>query len=104
MTEESKYILAGMAIATAIGLVLPLLLLGPFLFDSLPLSAISFSTKAWSLLLFFFGFWLLVVTIFAKPSDLKTVLSSFEAMEAVFLFLPCILYVGTKSVWRRIYR
>jgi hypothetical protein len=79
-------------------------LLGPVLFEHIPVSAISTSALVAGIGFGLFGIWLLLVSSVAPLDDLKKVLEPFQAGEAVALFLPYMLYVGTRSMCRALLR
>ena len=79
-------------------------LLGPVLFEHMPVSAISTSALVTGIGFSVFGVWLLLVSCLAPLDDLKKVLEPFQGGEAVVLFLPYMLVVGTRSIWRALLR
>jgi len=93
--------IAGISIALAFGIGVPAFLLGPMLFDGAPLSVISSSALTATVAFGIFGAWLLLVSYLAPVDEVKKVLEPFQAGEAVVLFLPYMLVVGTRSMWRR---
>lgn len=48
-----------------------------------------------------FGTWLLLVSLLALKEDLEKILDFFQADSAIVFFLPRMLAIGTRSVWRR---
>ena len=93
---------AGILSACLFGIGVPGFLLGPVLFDGVSLDAISTSAFAGAIACGVLGVWLLLVSSLAPVEDVRKVLESFQASEAVLLFLPYILVVGSRSIWRRI--
>jgi hypothetical protein len=85
-----------------LGIALPVGLLGPVLFGGDSLSDISSWTLVVAVAWGIFGAWLLLVSCLASIKDVEKVLEPFQADTAFVLFLPCMLMVGTRSVWRRI--
>jgi len=79
-------------------------LLGPVLFEHMPVSAISTSAFVAGIGFAVFGVWLFLVSCVAPLDDLKEVLEPFQGGEAVVLFLPYMLVVGTRSIWRVLMR
>jgi hypothetical protein len=96
--------ITGMMAALLLGGGLPLFLLGPVLFQQMPLSVISTAALLTSIGFGIFGVWLFVVSCVAPMEELKKVLEPFEASEAVVFFLPYMLLVGTRTIWRGVRR
>jgi hypothetical protein len=94
----------GIVFALIFGLGVPLFLVGPWLFNSIPFGHLSKSAVLSAGVCAFLGLWLAVVSVFASAAELKKVLEPFAGTEALILFLPYILFVGTRSVWRRLVR
>jgi hypothetical protein len=70
----------------------------------MPLSVISTPALLKSIGFGIFGVWLFVVSCVAPMEELKKVLEPFEATEAVVFFLPYMLLIGTRSIWRGVRR
>ena len=49
------------------------------------------------------GTWHIATAILALEEDLELITGYFQAQDAVPLVLPFVLYVGTRSVYRRFY-
>jgi len=79
-------------------------LLGPVLFEHMPVSAISTSALVTGIGFAIFGMWLVLVSCIAPLDDLKQVLEPLQGGETVVLFLPYMLVVGTRSIWRALLR
>jgi hypothetical protein len=94
---------AGIFFACLFGIGVPAFLLGPVLSGGVSIDSISTAALAASVAGGLFGLWLLVVSCLASAEDVKKVVESFQGSEAVLLFLPYLLVVGTKSVWRRLF-
>jgi hypothetical protein len=86
--------------AVLLGLGLPAFIFGPVLFDGVALGSIPIWAVAVGFGSGLFGAWLLVVSAFAPLEDVEKVLEPLQAGEAVVLFLPYMLFFGTRSVWR----
>jgi len=92
--------ITGALAALLLGGGLSAFLLGPILFERIPVSAISTSALVAGIGFAVFGIWLLLVSCVAPLDDLKKVLEPFQGVEAVVLFLPYMFVVGTLSIWR----
>jgi hypothetical protein len=102
MNSASEYRIGGCIIAILIGLGVPAFLLGPFLFNNIEIEFASSLAFIASAICALFGLWLLVVSYFAEEAVVEKVVAPFQGSEAVFLFLPYMLFIGTASIWRRI--
>jgi hypothetical protein len=102
MNGASEYRIGGCIIALLIGLGVPSFLLGPFLFNNVEIEFASTFALIASAICALFGLWLLVVSFFAEDAVVEKVVTPFQGSEAVFLFLPYMLFIGTASIWRRI--
>ena len=100
--NATEYRVAGCFIACLIGVGVPAFLLGPFLFEGISLQLASTTVIVISIVLALFGLWLLVVSIFTETVVIEKVITPFQGGEAVFIFLPYMLFVGTKAIWLRI--
>jgi hypothetical protein len=90
--------------ALLLGIVLPIALLADALFGGGSWRDISTSVRVVAVVNGTFGAWLLLVSLLAEREDLHKVLAPLEADMGVVLFLPYMLSVGTRSVWRRLMR
>lgn len=88
-------------VALLIGCGIPAFLLGPVIFGGVGWAALSGAQVGGAAVAAIFGTWLLVVSCFAEPDDVRSVVEPFQGAEAVVLFLPYMLWVGTKSIIRR---
>jgi hypothetical protein len=80
---------------------IPGFLLGPVIFDGVSWTAISTLQIVSSLAGALFGVWLLIVSCAAEAEVVEEVVTSFSGAEAVLLYLPFMLWIGTLSVVRR---
>jgi hypothetical protein len=94
----------GVLAALLLGGGMSAFLLGPVLFEHLPVSALSTSALVAGIGFALFGMWLFLVSCVAPLDDLKKVLEPFQGGEAVAVFLPYMLFVGTRSMWRALLR
>jgi hypothetical protein len=104
MIEAQGNRFGAILIACLIGIGVPAFLLGPFIFDGIPFELASTAAKLGSLGCGIFGLWLIIVAIFSDATDVVKVIEPFQAGDAVLLLLPYMLYVGTKGIWRRLFR
>jgi hypothetical protein len=101
MEDTAQWRAGGAVIALLIGCGVPAFLLGPAVFEGVGWAALSGAQVAAAAVGAIFGTWLLVVSCLAEPDDVRAVVEPFQGSEAVILFLPYMLWVGTKSVIRR---
>ena len=95
--------LGGIFIACLIGIGIPVFLLGPVLFERVPLSAITSLALTTAIVCGLFGVWLFLMSCLASAKDVEKVLQPFQGSEAVILFLPYMLIICSKSVWHRFF-
>lgn len=95
---------AGILCAVSIGGGLSVFLLGPFFFDQVPIHNITTGALVAGICFAAFGAWLFLVSCVAPLDELRRVLHSFQAGDAVVLFLPYMLIIGTWSIWRAMVR
>ena len=96
----------GLFISLLLAVGVPVFVFGPVLFNGVPVADIPFGAKAGAAVSALLGWWLGVVSYAAAAEDVEKVLEPFQAgNEVVLLFLPRMLWVGTKSVvarWQRV--
>ena len=85
-----------------IALGVPAFLLGPFLFGGVQFELVSRVALWTSVAIGLFGIWLALVCAFAEAAVVDKVLAPFAGTEAVVLFLPYMIFVGTAALWRRV--
>jgi hypothetical protein len=90
--------------ALLIGLGVPAFLVGPALFEGVSWSAFSGAQLGWSMAALCFGVWLFLVSCLAESEDVWKVMEPFQGSEAVVLFLPYMLWIGTRSIAGRVRR
>jgi len=88
-------------IGALIGVVLPLLVLGPFVIHDLSLVHASTHEIALASILFVLGLWFVVLSFLADGNVIETVVATFE-VEAVLLIVPYLIYAMSRSVFNRI--
>lgn len=104
MSKESASRLGGTLLAFAIGIFIPALLLGPFLFHGVSFNAISTGIKLCTFGCCAFGLWLFVVSVVVEEADLANVFKFFQGGDAFLLILPFMLYCGTRAIYKRLVR
>jgi hypothetical protein len=104
MKDSAQWRAGGAVIAVLVGLGVPAFLVGPAVLEGVPWTVLSVAQVAWSAAAAGFGAWLLLVACFAESDDVQKVVEPFQGAEAVILFLPYMLWVGTRSIARRIRR
>lgn len=95
--------ITGALAALLLGGGMSVFVFGPVLFEHVPVSAISGSALVAGIGFAVFGMWLFIVACVAPLDDLKKVLEPFQGGEAVVLFLPYMLVVGTRAIWRALF-
>jgi hypothetical protein len=95
--------IAGYFLGCLLALLVPGVLLSPALFGGLTFAALpewALAVAAGSGAL---GLWHIATAALALEEDLEFITSYVVAQEAVPLVLPFVLYVGTRSVYRRLF-
>lgn len=92
----------GIVFALLLLVLLPGLCFGPFITTDVPWSLWSTEATAIAISSALAGLWLLVVCFVANDEDIEKVMEPFGAAEGAILFLPYMIYVGTRAIWRRI--
>lgn len=87
--------------ALFLGVVLPIALLADVLFGGWTIHDVSTETVVFAIACGLFGAWLLLVSLLASKDDIEQVMEFFQADMAIVLFLPRMLTIGTRSIWRR---
>jgi hypothetical protein len=103
MSPAAQCRFAGAVFGVVFLLVLPAGLLGPVIFGGASLDALSAWVLPASCVSAAFGVWHLITAAFAYEEDLEFITGYFQAQEAVPLVLPFVLFVGTRSVYRRFF-
>jgi hypothetical protein len=102
VSPEAEARIAGSVVSLILLVGIPAFVFGPVLFDGAHLAAIPYGEKLFAALSALFGWWLAIVSCAASAQDLEKVLEPLQSgSEIVLLFLPCMLWIGTKSVLRR---
>ena len=102
MSPEAKARTAGFIASALFLVVVPGFLFGPVLFNGVPVADIPAAAKIGAAVSALFGWWLAIVSYAAAAEEVEKVLEPFQGgYEVVLLFLPLMLWVGTKSVLRR---
>jgi hypothetical protein len=103
MSPAAQCRLAGAVLGVGFLLVLPGVLLGPVIFGGASLEALSAWVLPASCVSAAFGMWHLVTAAFAYEEDIEFITGYFQAQDAAPLVLPFVLFVGTRSVYRRFF-
>jgi hypothetical protein len=101
-TDDTKLRVLGVFGALLLGVALPTALLADVMFGGWSIRDVSTSTLVFAIACGVFGAWLLLVSLLALKEDLEKVLEFFQADSAIVFFLPRMLAIGTRSVWRRL--
>jgi undecaprenyl pyrophosphate phosphatase UppP len=102
MSEALQYRVGGCVFALLIALGVPAFLLGPFLFGGVQFELVSELALWSSVAIGLFGVWLALVCAFTEAEVVEKVVAPFAGSEAVVLFLPYMIVVGTAALWRRL--
>jgi hypothetical protein len=101
VSSEAEARTAGWIVSLVFVVVVPVLLFGP-VFTGVSVADIPLGAKVGAAVSALFGLWLAVVSSAATAEDIEKVLQPFQVgTEVVLLFLPLMLWVGTRSVLRR---
>lgn len=103
VSTATEYRVGGIVLGCVFLLVIPGALLGPVIFGGLALAAIPGWAPVVSTVSAALGLWHLITAAFALDEDLEFITGYFVAQEAVPLMLPFVLFVGTRSVYRRLF-
>jgi hypothetical protein len=103
MLRTTEYRLTGLLVGCIFLLVVPFTLLGPALFGEVSLAALP----RWAIITSFasaiLGTWHLLTSALALEEDLESLTAYFQFQEAAPLALPLALFIGTRSVYRRLF-
>lgn len=102
-SRNTDYRVVGVIFGLVFLLVLPCAFLGPAIFGGLSLQALPGWAVPASCISAALGVWHLVTSAFALDEDLDFITGYFQAQEAAPLVLPFALFVGTRSVYRRLF-
>jgi hypothetical protein len=94
---------AGFVLGCVLAFLVPVVLLGPALFGGLTFAALP----EWALVVAAgsaaLGVWHFATAALAQDEDLEFITRYAVAQEAIPLVLPFVLYVGTRSVYQRLF-
>ncbi len=103
LNRATEYRVAGFVLGCLLALVVPGVLLGPALFGGIAVAALP----AWALVVAAasaaLGVWHIATAALALDEDLEFITSYMSAQDAAPLVLPFALFVGTRSVYRRLF-
>lgn len=94
----------GLLAALFLGFGPAIFLYGPVLFDGVSPSSLSPLARIAGIGLGIFGAWLALVTLLAPVDNLRKVLEPLNAVDAAVLFLPYMLYAGSRALWHSLRR
>jgi hypothetical protein len=102
VSSPTKVRIGGLFISLLLAVGVPVFVFGPALFNGVPVADIPFGAKAGAAVSALLGWWLGIVSYAAAAADVEKGLEPFQAgNEVVLLFVPRMLWVGTKSVLHR---
>lgn len=103
MSKPSEYRSASAVIGCLLLVLVPGTLTGPALFGSVPFAALPGWVVPTCIASGILGAWHFVTAIWALDEDLEFITGYVELREAAVLILPFVLFVGTRSVYRRLF-
>ena len=101
MSSSIQQRIAGFLFGCIFLLVVPAALLGVAIFGSVSFAALPSWAVAVSIVSATLGAWHIATALLALEEDLELITGYFQAQEAVPLVLPFVLFVGTRSLYRR---
>jgi len=102
MSASTQQRIVGFLLGCVFLLVIPLVLFGPAIFGKVSLTALPSWAVPASIASAVLGTWHIATSILALDEDLEFITSYFQAQDAAALVLPFVLFVGTRSVYRRL--
>lgn len=103
MSQATELRVFGAALGFALLVVLPATLMWPWLGGEVAFSALPEWAPAASIGSAVLGAWHIATAALALDEDLDFITGYFQAHEAAPLVLPFALFVGTRSVYRRLF-
>ena len=103
MSRAAECRVAGFFLGCLFLLVVPGVLFGPALFGGLTFAALPGWVPVVSAASGLLGVWHIATAALALEEDLEFITRYFVAQEAAPLVLPFVLYVGTRSIFRRLF-
>ena len=88
--------------AFLLAVILPGLFLGPFIIGVVSWRLVSHEAIVFSAVSALAGIWLLAVSAVANDEDIERVIEPLTGAEAALLFLPYMVFIGTRVIWRRV--
>ncbi len=101
MASSTKQRIAGFLLGCVFLLVLPAALLGPAVVGGVSFVALPSWALPASIVSAVLGAWHIATAVLALEEDLEFITGYFQAQDAAPLVLPFVLFVGTRSVYRR---
>lgn len=103
LTTVTDHRVAGVVLGISFMLIVPGALLGPFVFDGVLLEGLPIWAAVLSGVCAMLGLWHFVTAAFALDEDIEFTTSYFQVQDAAALVLPFALFIGTRSVYRRLF-
>lgn len=103
MQQSNDYRAASVIIGLVLLVLVPGVLTGPALFGHVSFEALPSWAMLVSVASALLGAWHIATSIWALDEDLQFITCYPQAQEAAVLFLPFVLIVGTRSMYRRLF-
>ena len=87
-----------------LGVVIPLVVMGPYLFSHLSFDFASRMEIAIVIVLVIVGLWLVFASLLADQKEVDAIAESFQANEGFLLIVPYLMYTTSRSLWHRLSR
>jgi hypothetical protein len=103
MSRAAEYRVAGFVLGGLLAFVVPGVLLGPAVFGGLAIAALPVWAVIVAAAAAVLGVWHIATAALALDEDLEFITGYVSAQDAAPLVLPFALFVGTRSVYRRLF-
>lgn len=103
MPRSTEYRASGALIGCILLLLVPVSIAGPALFGTVSFAALPGWVSPVCAASALLGAWHVAAAIWALEEDLEFITGYAQAHEAAVLILPFVLFVGTRSMYRRLF-
>ena len=104
LAATTEHRVAGVVLGMIFTLIVPGALLGPFVFGGVSFEGLPLWATIVSGVCAMLGVWHFVTAAYALDEDIEFITSYFQAQDAAPLVLPFSLFIGTRSVYRRLFK